>query len=693
MQRLLVENKELDLGEESVNLTLVMNDLGDISTRNSSYSQTINIPKTSKNIEIFGMLGVIGNNSRKPYEKLRCSFYKNNVTVILDGYLEIAEVNDKYYRCSIYDGIIDLAEKIKDKSIRDLDYSDLNHINSVDDHHNWMDNATGFVYAIANFGHYISLPIQVDTQAPCLFVHTVWDKIMEEAGITYTGDFFNDNEDFYTEVISPSNGYAVGQFTTTKFEEIMADLSQKEFIKDVMQRHGLIMRNGSSPNEIEFKRLDDLLNDRATAVDYTRNFIDLNKEKYTSNYGKKNIASYEYAESIIEPWADGQIVIDNENAEDTNTLFKSPYEIAETTANLNGTTFYNIPLWDTDYDQKETPIKIFRLKKTSQQVTFYQDNYSKIKRGVTFLSLENMTMGYFLGKNYLSFREVLENYKEIDFSLKLNPIEFAGVDFFKLIYLKQFGRFFYLNSVKNKGQIMQAQAIEISKFRENQPVENFGNFAFTMNYGETKVITLADLTQNYFDPEYDAPIKVKIIPPITFGDIFIKQNNMAITTPTVIDVEDLNLIINSTSQNTSTETFKFQIMDSGSGSFGNVTGKIIANFNGIPNEPPVANAGTNQTRSLLPANQTDTIYIPLNGSNSYDSDGQIVKAFWTIISAPSSSLASVLPTTNQVNLNSQLQVPNNDSSRGTYTIRLTVEDDRGATDTDTTQITITKYIP
>ena len=92
----------------------------------------------------------------------------------------------------------------------------------------------------------------------------------------------------------------------------------------------------------------------------------------------------------------------------------------------------------------------------------------------------------------------------------------------------------------------------------------------------------------------------------------------------------------------------------------------------LPNQAPVANAGTNQT-IVEPVNSTT-----LNGSSSFDPDGTISNYGWTQVSGPSTSVIAagntVSPTVSQLIV-------------GQYVYQLTVTDNNGATNTD--QVTIT----
>ncbi|HEY9049613.1 MAG TPA: tandem-95 repeat protein [Ohtaekwangia sp.] len=94
-------------------------------------------------------------------------------------------------------------------------------------------------------------------------------------------------------------------------------------------------------------------------------------------------------------------------------------------------------------------------------------------------------------------------------------------------------------------------------------------------------------------------------------------------------------------------------------------------FPGTVNQPPIANAGTNQ--SIVLPNSTATI----NGSG-FDPDGSIVSYTWTQVLGASSVLE---------NINSPTLIVNN-LTEGVYRYQLTVEDDDGATGSDFVDITV-----
>jgi len=97
-----------------------------------------------------------------------------------------------------------------------------------------------------------------------------------------------------------------------------------------------------------------------------------------------------------------------------------------------------------------------------------------------------------------------------------------------------------------------------------------------------------------------------------------------------------------------------------------------------PNVPPVANAGADQSITL-PTNS-----VTLNGTASSDADGNITTYSWTMIAGPA-SYTIVNAGGSSTAVNSLVQ--------GTYSFRLVVTDNSGATDNDTVNIAVNAALP
>ena len=851
-----IQGKEVDIIPNSIDRTIQINDLGSAESRESSFSQTIKLPKTSRNQVVLNFLGVSGNMSRIPYEQISVDYIVDGIPLIINGYAEVKSTNS-HYEVVLYDGIIDLAEKLKNKTLSTLNYSDLNHYLSINNYLNSLNNTEGYIYALGDFGLGV-YGTKIERQVPSIFTSTLWDMIFSQLGIRYEGNFFTQNQDFKSEVVTPPQGYEVqdvdvtvtpvgsyntdsisrnsfskdyinyqdrflfdstfnnalmtfganGEITinqTTQlqlelnidynnfesflnfqvyinnslvksisleeestnkvvnlnlsvnqgdkfycelrgssvlinppaevddryrisynvsasisfsetsggflidFNEMMGDLPQIDFIKDVMQRYGLVIKSIKGTDNYEFIQFENLLNDRNNAEDWSDKLVDVQGESYGIKYAKKNIASYEYHEDIIVPLYDGSLIIDNENAEPEKSLFKSPYTIPTNKIRLQSEPLYYHPVWEeveedglTIIKVKESPIKTFRIKRLNSSMTVYYFNNSNGTSTSTytdtlpFLSLENMSMQYFLNVYYKAFEFAISSYKEVDATFYMNLLDVNYLDLFKLKYLKQTGKYYYLNKLQHNvgGEVSKGTLIEINEFSYNLPVQSLGSFTLNMTYSNTVNFSLNYLTTYtdpvYLDPENDSPFKVKFNTGSTAA-VKLYQAGVEITAGQEILVADWDVTIEDMSTTTSAhgQSFDFQIADEGSKTYGDEVGTFNVNVYAYVNQAPVANAGQNQTVMIDTTSEFSSL-VGLSGSDSYDNTGIITGYLWEIIDKPFNSGAVI---NSVVDVNTTMNVPNETTSIGTYTIQLGVVDEFGLTDTDTIQISIQEEQP
>ncbi|MBS1577256.1 MAG: hypothetical protein JST09_18305, partial [Bacteroidetes bacterium] len=119
-----------------------------------------------------------------------------------------------------------------------------------------------------------------------------------------------------------------------------------------------------------------------------------------------------------------------------------------------------------------------------------------------------------------------------------------------------------------------------------------------------------------------------------------------------------------------TYIFKLTVTDNS-----NATGSdsVIITVNGIPNQAPIANAGSNKTITL-PVNT-----VTLDGSASSDVDGTINSYSWVKASGPSQG---------SITNASSVSTTATNLVQGTYVFRLTVRDNGNATGADSVIITV-----
>ena len=144
--------------DEDIPLSLSVDDFKNVAEKVQSYSKAFNLPGTKRNNKIFDNLfsitrandGVIFN----PYVKTQCKL-KQDGFILFEGYLKMIDIQDKQgeisYNVNLYSEVIALADVLKDRQFRDLDFSELAHpYNKTQIKNSWNDAGTGITWTNSN---------------------------------------------------------------------------------------------------------------------------------------------------------------------------------------------------------------------------------------------------------------------------------------------------------------------------------------------------------------------------------------------------------------------------------------------------------------------------------------------------------------------------------------------------------------
>lgn len=222
MIRLVVQNQatnelqELDtFGNENINLTLQIDDVRDIESKNASYSKDFNLPATKNNNKFFEHYYNVDRykTNFNVYKNVKAFLYSEDV-LVLEGFLRLLNVVDKdtevTYNVVLFNDVANIIETLGDSTIKDLDFTDILHEFTVSNILNsWTDTgvtliaggtSTDVFYPIINDGQMTILDneaLQIGlfnrhkNYVMNLRLKYVIDKIFSFAGFNYNSDFFD----------------------------------------------------------------------------------------------------------------------------------------------------------------------------------------------------------------------------------------------------------------------------------------------------------------------------------------------------------------------------------------------------------------------------------------------------------------------------------------------------------------------
>lgn len=521
MDELYLNGMKVEIPPKAVALNLQVNDLGELKDRQSDYTNRFKLNLTPQNLEVLEHLGIVGNQSTVPYRNITAKWIVDGVELIPSGFAVVKAVTEKdeisHYDVHVYNNNIDFFSAIEGKSIRDLDWSDINHqidyITMIES----LDGSKDYIYAVAGYTGKVPVADNFDLQymLPSVFWHAVWSRIWSEAGFTFSGDVFSTND--WNDIIVGATSFDQGQtnFLMKDFRTILPDISQKQFIKEALWRFGLMFKKDRHDNHYTFKYIKDVLKDKAGAEKYSDKFVSISKTGFRlGKYVKQNW--FRFSETTDGTTnQDGSIDVDIDNLSGSKDLMKSVFQ-----ANVTITPFdyVEVPVFEIDTENNDVKITeqkpwIARLNYLSDSNQYKDENgtlqtYGGDKPFAQFIDLSFRRSVYFF---YREIREVISKASVREAYLKLNALDVYQFDFLKLLYIKQLGAYFYANKIKNyrSDTVTKVELVEIppSVFLigadTDNPVVDLAVDSTSVGVGHTSEFTLTVTEENIDTWELD----------------------------------------------------------------------------------------------------------------------------------------------------------------------------------------------
>lgn len=209
-KHLYIEDELIDLPPNVVIAqTLQVFDPGRLGSIVTNFTSSIRLKKTFINEQRLGFLSNSKTKSDVPYSSLSCKYVENGIPLIRNGRIIINEVNDGY-NLSIYSGPWGFFEIVKDWTLWNLDFLDINGPWSQAARDGYRNATTGILQALVDDGRLVQDQVStaptIENQGstlkpPQVYYHTVLEKIFESAGFEFEGDIFTN--DVYKKLALP----------------------------------------------------------------------------------------------------------------------------------------------------------------------------------------------------------------------------------------------------------------------------------------------------------------------------------------------------------------------------------------------------------------------------------------------------------------------------------------------------------
>lgn len=312
-QELYISDELADLSDEQpIALNLQVNDLADLQDRQSTYSQTIKLPKTATNKRLLGYSDSDAFTQDQPYQKPVAKYVVDGSEVVPYGSIIQQTVSD-FFECLLtcgLTGINDLLSitdidsngipEIRDATLLDLDYSDIANFDATLANVVASQSGTGVLWPVIDYGGTLdnSSVIPVSYLRPGIYIYQIINRIQKFLGYTFMGSILSDSQ-YLTDFI-PFSATILYDFEGTDWRTTglaisvaknVPNFTIKEFLKDFMQRYFLTPVVDNYAKTLTFRSFDDLYKNKSIAKDWTEKFID---DARTDDFALANYAQVNY---------------------------------------------------------------------------------------------------------------------------------------------------------------------------------------------------------------------------------------------------------------------------------------------------------------------------------------------------------------------------------------------------------------
>jgi hypothetical protein len=315
----------------------------------------------------------------------------------------------------------------------------------------------------------------------------------ESINITY--EFAGDEPESFilfagASLVIQSQNQSVQFGQAVQCERIFPDISQKDLLKDTLQRFGIICQTDNASKTISFNSLRDIVNNIPVALDWSAKCLDQGKQVsyQLGSYAQINYLQYQDDDNVLPlkfGWS--QINISNQTLPPNGTLFQSQFA-----ATLNrpfyGGTIAQIKMIDDTSSSNSFTIgvspRILIDQKTNiavlgKTVTFTDGggNYRYVNDIISTPyfykpdapALENnyrpasLLFNDLRLKYYPDFEKILTQSKKLVRYILLNPRDILELNLLIPIYLQQDNAYYYINKIDawRKGQPTKVELVKL----------------------------------------------------------------------------------------------------------------------------------------------------------------------------------------------------------------------------------------
>lgn len=196
-RELIINGKIMDLSSDTnIAVTYQANNIGDLQSRQGSYTNTFKLPLTARNVQNLEFAHVITANTMLPYRKLTATYRENGVESISEGDAQITLIDGLYIHLNIVSGNIDLVDSIGDLTVGELYEDDIPFLWDTQSVVGSRDKSKYYIYPLIDWRSDIdtffsSASVDVRQMIPCALMTGLFSRLSDRIGFSFSGNYID----------------------------------------------------------------------------------------------------------------------------------------------------------------------------------------------------------------------------------------------------------------------------------------------------------------------------------------------------------------------------------------------------------------------------------------------------------------------------------------------------------------------
>ncbi|HEY8783940.1 MAG TPA: hypothetical protein VIM16_20090 [Mucilaginibacter sp.] len=293
-----------------------------------------------------------------------------------------------------------------------------------------------------------------------------------------------------TELTIKSDNQSVLFGQTVQCERIFPDLSQKDLLKDTLQRFGIICQTDNTSKTVSFNSFRDIVNNISIAKDWSSKCVNQGKQVafQLGNYAQVNYMQYQTDENILPlKYGWSQIRIADQTLPANATLFESPFGPSLNRPYYGGTVA-QIAMIDSTSGNSNFSISVvprilidqkLNIGALGKTVTFTDGNgnnriindvisapyFYKPDAAIPEQSYGQLSLMFddLRKKYYPELEKILTQTKKVVRYILLTPRDILELNLLVPVYIQQDSAYYYINKIDawRKGQPTKVELVKL----------------------------------------------------------------------------------------------------------------------------------------------------------------------------------------------------------------------------------------